>query len=107
MKWSPGYLTTYTSESGQPQDIVVGVDDVMLDECPTSIKARHPEMEVLASEVLNFASIREASGAIPFGSDSNKWPAKWHDIVLASRNEERRVEIARDEWRNRMRSAHG
>ena len=82
----------------------MAITDMAIDECPVSIKARLPEMDVLASEILHYQSVQEGSGAVPFGLDTNEWPSKWFDVVNSARMEERRIENERGKMTERMRN---
>lgn len=57
-------------------------------------------MDSMVTEILNMQRVKEATGAVPFGVDSGKWPGRWYDAVRVGKIEEDRVEIAKDEARD-------
>jgi hypothetical protein len=48
-------------------------------ECPVSIIT--PESIRLVEDFVSAQSVHRTFGASPYGADSNKWPAFWHDAV--------------------------
>lgn len=76
------------------------IEDVGCEECPVSLISRHPVMDSLVSEIMSMNCVREASGAVPYGADTAKWPARWHDAVQIAEIERSRTEIAKDRVRN-------
>lgn len=77
----------------------VELKDLQSAECPISLISRHPEMEMMAVEILNMWSVNSHVGAVPFGPDSTKWPARWHEAVMVAGAEQLRFERARDQVR--------
>jgi len=89
--WHPVYETRV-----RDRDLMVEIADVATAECPVSIISRYPEMQALVDDLRESEAVKEATGAFPFGLDSSKWPARWHDAVKIAQIESNRVEIARD-----------
>lgn len=61
-----------------------------------SIISRNPGMDTLVTEVFSMYRVKDATGAIVFGMDTGKWPARWYDAVRLAEAEDAKVEEARD-----------
>lgn len=48
-------------------------------------------MSLLASEVISLQALKEFAGSLPFGIDTNEWPAKWFDVVRTAQMEDMRI----------------
>ncbi len=81
---------------------MVPIPDMKQNECPVSIIHRHPEMEVLVTEIFGMMRTHASTGASPFGPDSNKWPVKWYDAVRLAEIENIRIDDERDQVSKRM-----
>ena len=60
-------------------------------------------MEILAYEILSMQRVKDATGSVPFGHDTTKWPVKWFDAVRMAEIENYRFEDARDKMRETIR----
>lgn len=78
---------------------LVDIPDASQAECPTSVTFRYPEMVLLAAEVASMGWLSDVGGSAPFGSDPNKWPARWYDMVKLARIEDSLVDSAKDALR--------
>lgn len=91
------YETIY-QVNGTDQSYPVRLDDFVLEECPVSVVSRFPEMDMLAQDVLYMHGVQETTGAVPYGTDSGKWPVRWYDAVRLAAVESKLVEQARDRF---------
>lgn len=80
---------------GDKRERHVTVEDAATNECPVSLMLRHPELDVLASEIINTRDVKEATGAVLFGPDSSRWPVRWYDTWKLAELAEWQVEQAR------------
>lgn len=85
------------------QERLVEVTDAAQEECPTSILHSQPEMVIIAEQVLNIVRTNDAvPGSVPYGPDSNRWPARWYDMIRLASIEGYKVDEAKDKTRELM-----
>lgn len=58
----------------------------------------------MVGEIIALQNIREFAGAVPFGSDTNSWPARWFDFVRLADIEDYRVSSEQEKAQERMKS---
>lgn len=97
--WTPVYQVGIALQGGGERTEMVPIDKVQQPECPVSIIHRHAEMNTLLGEVTGAMSVQQTTGAMAFGMDSGKWPARWYDAVMLVNREDDRVETERDKVR--------
>lgn len=78
------------------------VEEAKQTECPRSTISRHPEMDVMVEQMINLRRIREATGSVPFGADSNTWPIRWYELVRLVEIEDWKLDQAREEYNKRQ-----
>ena len=87
--WVPKYL----ARIGDREEYIQ-IHDVKSDECPTSLLHRHSELYQLVKEIDMASSVKEETGAYPFGPDSSKWPVRWFDAIRFAQMERSRTKRA-------------
>ena len=78
------------------QERMVDITDAASDECPVSVMSRHPQMIVLVDRIQAMNRTYKACNAVPYGHDTNRWPAKWCDLVSWAELEDWRITDAID-----------
>ena len=83
----------------------VPLEDLKQAECPVSIISRFPQIDMLVTEVIRMTWAHSATGAVPFGHDTAKWPARWVDAVTQAEFEDNRLSKAVDQIAKMNRNA--
>jgi hypothetical protein len=96
--WHPYYKATVVRRGGGEQEVMVEIPDIASHECPVSLVSRFPQIDVQSHEAMTSFFIQEATGAFPFGMDSNKWPCRWYDYVHMAEIEKRRITMAVEKY---------
>jgi hypothetical protein len=94
--WEASYETSaYSQRTQGRQTINFEIDGIRTKECPVSLIT--PESRRAVEELAQAMRVQTETGALPGGTDTARWPARWFDLVRIWKNEHNRIENCRNE----------